>query len=162
MTSPHNEIDTLRASLGAITTPAMFRMGLRDAIIERVFDDIDPSEDTANPEVDWLTAEQCADQVLDAIHAHYAGRIAPNEWAEANADLTLWCVHVLGPDDIRATASHADAVHDAAILNGRMAQYSAGQPNDVLCFAYPDIWPGDAASHSAALKAQAQETTDAR
>jgi hypothetical protein len=50
-----------------------------------------------------------------------------SERIEANANLTLWCVHVLGPDDVLAAPSHeAAAVHahncrpNCTISSGRM------------------------------------------
>ena len=75
---------------------------------------------------------------------------------EANADLVLWCVHVLGPDDLIASPNHDAAVVHARQLNqalhGRIST-----PNNVLCFAYPAPWPHSKASHEAELKQRFEE-----
>tara|TARA_R110000751_G_scaffold307812_1_gene431802 strand:+ start:3349 stop:3624 length:276 start_codon:yes stop_codon:yes gene_type:complete len=67
--------------------------------------------------------------------------------AEANANLTLWCVHVLGADDVFAKATHAEAVENAAALN-RAVHCRNDPPGDILCFAYAAPWPHDAESHA--------------
>lgn len=66
--------------------------------------------------------------------------------AEANADLTLWCVHTLGSDDVEPMPSHAAAVEAARRLNE--AVFSKFKENDVLCFSYAAPWPHDAAGHA--------------
>lgn len=70
-----------------------------------------------------------------------------NEKIEANADLALWCVHVLGPDDV-----YAAPCHDAAVVRAREMNKSlhgrAGSPDDVLCFAYAAPWPHSREAHS--------------
>lgn len=69
------------------------------------------------------------------------------EKIEANANLTLWCVHVLGPDDVYAAPSHDAAVIHAHELNkalhGRLST-----DNDILCFAYAAPWPYSATAHA--------------
>ena len=66
---------------------------------------------------------------------------------EANANLTLWCVHILGSDDIIAAPSHGAAETHAHELNkavfGRI-----GNTEDILCFAYAAPWPHDKLSHA--------------
>lgn len=74
---------------------------------------------------------------------------------EANADLVLWCVHVLGPDDVHATASHAEAVSEANRLNVSLWSRE-NAPRDVLCFAYADVWPWSADAHSVDRLAQSR------
>lgn len=73
------------------------------------------------------------------------------EKIEANANLTLWCVHVLGHDDVMAAPSHDAAVVHARDMNkavfGRL-----GTPNDVLCFAYAAPWPHSKESHADDLR----------
>lgn len=76
-------------------------------------------------------------------------------WAENNANLIPWCVHVLGPDDVHASRTHADAVRKAAALNAAMARGLASEPNDILCFAYAAPWPHSAESHTNSLAALA-------
>lgn len=72
---------------------------------------------------------------------------------ERNADLTLWCVHVLGADDVLATETHADAVQEAKALNMAVL-CRADAPVDVMCFAYAAPWPGTPDSHADDLKAR--------
>lgn len=72
------------------------------------------------------------------------------ERIEANANLTLWCVHVLGPDDVMAAPSHDAAVTHAHEVNkavfGRITK-----ADDVLCFAYAAPWPHSKEAHAADL-----------
>ncbi|HRH14641.1 MAG TPA: hypothetical protein PK225_09805 [Azonexus sp.] len=72
------------------------------------------------------------------------------ERIEANANLTLWCVHVLGSDDVMAAPSHDAAVVHAHELN-KALHGRATSPNDVLCFAYAAPWPHSAAAHAEAV-----------
>ena len=76
---------------------------------------------------------------------------------EANANLVLWCVHVLGPDDVYAAASHADAVAEAAKLNDALWSRD-NSPDDVLCFAFADMWPWSDDRHAADLASRALHT----
>jgi len=69
---------------------------------------------------------------------------------EKNADLTLWCVHVLGPDDMYAAPSHADAVQKANQLNADFQ--SDFRFADILCFAYAAPWPHSKAEHERRVK----------
>lgn len=69
---------------------------------------------------------------------------------EANANRVLWCVHVIGPDDVYAESSHAQAVAKADELN-RSVWSQDKAPEDVCCFAYADVWPWSAEEHAAAL-----------
>lgn len=71
------------------------------------------------------------------------------EAAESNADRVLWCVHVLGPDDVFAVKSHADAVSLADQMNRDVFAHFGD--TDILCFAYAAPWPHDHESHAAAL-----------
>ena len=73
------------------------------------------------------------------------------EKIEANANLTLWCVHVLGADDVTAAPTHDAAVVHAHELN--KAVFGRGStPDEVLCFAYAAPWPHSAAAHADDLK----------
>ncbi|KGM50681.1 hypothetical protein [Pseudooceanicola atlanticus] len=74
-----------------------------------------------------------------------------NEKIEANANLTLWCVHVLGPDDVHAVPSHDAAVIGARELN-KAIHGKAEAPEDILCFAYAAPWPHSAEAHAEDLK----------
>lgn len=70
---------------------------------------------------------------------------------EANADLALWCVHILGPDDVLAAPSHEAAVVHARELN-KATFGRRDEPNDVLCIAYAAPWPYVAETHAEAVK----------
>jgi hypothetical protein len=73
------------------------------------------------------------------------------EKIEANANLLLWCVHVLGPDDVLAAPSHdAAATHAHELNKAVLGRVSA--PDDVLCFAYAAPWPYSAEAHTEAVK----------
>jgi hypothetical protein len=75
---------------------------------------------------------------------------------EANANRVLWCVHVIGPDDLYAEPSHAAAVASAERLN-RDLWWRPNAPDDVTCFAFADTWPWSEQSHAEALARQAEE-----
>ncbi|MFG1302209.1 hypothetical protein V5F49_20690 [Xanthobacter sp. V3C-3] len=60
----------------------------------------------------------------------------------------LWCAHVRGPDDVVAATSYADATALCDEING-VAKKVAHL--DVMCVAYPAVWPWDEASHTASL-----------
>lgn len=78
------------------------------------------------------------------------------ERMEANANRVLWCVHVIGPDDIYAEATHAAAVASAAKLNAALWSRQ-NAPDDVTCFAYADVWPYSAESHAESMRKQADD-----
>lgn len=66
-------------------------------------------------------------------------------------NLVLWCVHVLGPDDVHAAASFREAAWSAAGANISFAEIE--QPADpVLCFAYAAPWPYSDEMHAEDLK----------
>lgn len=75
-----------------------------------------------------------------------------SEKIEANANIVLWCVHVIGPDDVCAAPSHDAAVAHAHELNKKL-HGRKGTPDDILCFAYAAPWPHSPESHVEALKA---------
>lgn len=70
-----------------------------------------------------------------------------SEKIETNADLTLWCVHVLGADDVYAAPSHDAAVVRARELN-KTVFARVNTPDDVLCFAYAAPWPHSKQAHA--------------
>lgn len=78
------------------------------------------------------------------------------ERMEANANHMLWCVHVMGPDDVYAEATHASAVASATKLNNALWS-RPDAPDDVICFAYADIWPWSADEHTKSLAMQAED-----
>ena len=73
------------------------------------------------------------------------------ERIEENANLVLWCVRILGPDDVLAAPSHDAAVIHAHELN-KDIQSRVSTPNDVLCFAYAAPWPHSAVDHAEDVK----------
>lgn len=74
-----------------------------------------------------------------------------SEKIEANADLTLWCVHILGPDDVLAAPSHEAAATHARELN-KAVHSKSSVPDDVLCFAYAAPWPHGTEAHAKEVK----------
>lgn len=78
------------------------------------------------------------------------------ERIEANANRVLWCVHVLGADDLYAEPSHAAAVARAEELNKAIWSRESA-PDDILCFAYADMWPWSAEQHAKAMKEEAEQ-----
>ena len=74
-----------------------------------------------------------------------------SEKIEANADLLLWCVHILGPDDVLAAPSHDAAATHAHELNKHL-HARVSTPNDVLCCAYAAPWPYSESSHAESVK----------
>jgi hypothetical protein len=77
--------------------------------------------------------------------------MSTKEKIEANADLTLWCVHILGPDDVLAAPNHDAAVVHARELN-KAVHGRANSPSDVICFAYAAPWPHSNEQHAEAVK----------
>jgi hypothetical protein len=74
-----------------------------------------------------------------------------SERIEENANLVLWCVHVLGSDDVMAAPSHSAAATHAHELNKALfARRST--PTDVLCFAYAAPWPHSREAHADDVK----------
>ena len=77
------------------------------------------------------------------------------QWIEDNANLTLWCVHSLGPDDLDAAPSHAAAVERAEAINREVhgvIMNRKGGDNTILCFAYAAPWPWSEEDHAEAVK----------
>ena len=78
------------------------------------------------------------------------------ERMEANANRALWCVHVIGPDDVYAEPSHAAAIASAEKLN--LSLWSRDNaPDDVICYAYADVWPWSAERHASDMKRRAED-----
>lgn len=80
-----------------------------------------------------------------------------DDLAEANANLILWCVHVLGMDDVHAEASHAAAVASATRLNRATRANRPDGDNTILLFSYAAPWPHSPESHAEALVRQADD-----
>lgn len=76
-----------------------------------------------------------------------------SEKIEANANLTLWCVHILGPDDVLAAPYHEAAVVHARELNKAVHRRQGPEDvKDILCFAYAAPWPHDPEGHAEDVK----------
>ncbi|MCP4410171.1 MAG: hypothetical protein GY807_21000 [Gammaproteobacteria bacterium] len=73
------------------------------------------------------------------------------EKIEANADLTLWAVHIIGPDEILAAPNHAVAEIHARELN-KAVHNRVSWDDEILCFAYAVPWPHSADDHAKAVK----------
>ena len=73
------------------------------------------------------------------------------EKIEANANLALWCIHILGPDEVYAAPSYSAAKIHAHEMN-KALHSRLGTPNDVLCFAYAAPWPYGATDHAKSVK----------
>jgi hypothetical protein len=77
----------------------------------------------------------------------------------------LWCVHMLGMDDVIAQDSLASARRYAHIINESMLEREKAKPShpfDPNVWATPALWPHDAASHAADLARQADELARAK
>ena len=62
----------------------------------------------------------------------------------------LWCVHVIGPDDVIAYPDKASAEQEAAALNEMFAIEAAkhhGDANWPACRAEVILWPYSAGAH---------------
>ena len=70
---------------------------------------------------------------------------------EENADLVLWCVHVLGMDDVHAAPNHGAAVVGAREMNKALFS-QLSNANDFLCFCYAAPWPHSDDDHTEDLK----------
>ena len=80
------------------------------------------------------------------------GKMTTSERIEANANLTLWCVCVAGPDDIYAAPSHLAAKTQAHEMNKLMHSKNGGAFDDVLLFAYAAPWPHTKETHEKSVK----------
>lgn len=99
----------------------------------------------------WLAAHDAA--LLSRLQAFDAPKPPATALQEPRND--LWAVHVLGPDDIHAAASHADALALCDELNAIGLQNNAGKtPGDqryVIHIAYPMPWPYSPEAHAESL-----------
>ncbi len=74
-----------------------------------------------------------------------------HEKIEYNANIVLWCMHVLGPDDVIPMVSYSDALKTSKEHNQALFELIDQDQNNILCFAYPAPWPHDAQSHADAM-----------
>lgn len=64
----------------------------------------------------------------------------------------LWCVHILGPDDVIAFPDRQSAEREAATINEAMADHAARRPSDdnwPLLKAVVEAWPYSSEEHAA-------------
>lgn len=61
----------------------------------------------------------------------------------------LWCVHVLGPDDVHAAPSKVEAERAAAHLS---AYWKSSRPDDDLVSFEVIPWPHSAESHAESVR----------
>ncbi len=71
----------------------------------------------------------------------------------------LWCVHVLGPDDLHAMPDYATAEKNVADLIAALMPKSAEL--DVLCLPIVAVWPWSKEAHREGLKRKAWEPNGA-
>ena len=62
----------------------------------------------------------------------------------------LWCLHILGPDDVHPAPSKAHAERAAEGFNKAFGELSAGR--DVMCSAVAAPWPHSPESHAASVQ----------
>jgi hypothetical protein len=62
----------------------------------------------------------------------------------------LWCVHIIGPDDMIACPSKAAAETEAAALNAMIAKQATlhADKNWPVCSAEVMLWPFSAKAHA--------------
>jgi hypothetical protein len=78
------------------------------------------------------------------------------------AEETLWCVHVLGPDDMVPTACREHAVNLAAHISDTEKRFNAGYPDDQWVMFTPmiEVWTGPAHQHAHWLKRRGERNAD--
>ena len=81
----------------------------------------------------------------------------PKEMLAAQRAKVLWCVHVLGPDDLLAMPSYDAAERHAAELIAALYTERTAKL-DVLCLPIVATWPGSAETHRMALKEERERT----
>lgn len=77
----------------------------------------------------------------------------------------LWCVHMLGMDDVIAQRDLASARRYAHTINASLLEREKTRPLHPLdpnVWATPTLWPHDAASHAADLARQDDELARAK
>lgn len=73
---------------------------------------------------------------------------------------TLWCCHVVGPDDLHAARDFEHAVAMARQINERFKNNPADE-NDPVLRGEVTLWPWDAETHAADLAKAQKETSHA-
>lgn len=73
---------------------------------------------------------------------------------------SLWCVHILGPDDVIAYPDRQSAEREAAVINDAMAKLIVSRPADdnwPMLKAIAAIWPHSPESHAQDLARNIRE-----
>lgn len=107
----------------------------------------------------WQSKAEAAQAALTALitlHPGIAEVIAGRavvvpveaEWLKAQRANILWCMHVIGPDDLHAARDYDDAARMVAEL---LAALAADGRSDVTCLPTVAVWPWGAEAHSRAL-----------
>jgi hypothetical protein len=96
--------------------------------------------------------------LVNGVYADLSGDDEPGPESKP-ADLTerlsaasagfLWCVHVVGPDEVHPVRSYAEAVTQAAKVNASTIETS--EETGVAVVAVPAVWPHDSVSHRAEI-----------
>lgn len=74
--------------------------------------------------------------------------------SDTPATTELWCVHIIGPDDVIAYPDRAAAEREVAIINTALQRRLCGREADEnwpTLYATVAPWPHDAQSHAADL-----------
>lgn len=69
-------------------------------------------------------------------------------WLAEQSAKILWCVHVIGPDDLHAAPDFEAAVRMAAELSGALAPHLS---TDISCLPVVAVWPWSAKAHAESL-----------
>ena len=63
----------------------------------------------------------------------------------------LWCMHIIGPDEVIAYPDKESAEREAALLNAALRRHNDERLADDNCpmlYAVAEAWPWDAKSHA--------------
>lgn len=82
------------------------------------------------------------------------------ETAVRSPDRTLWCVNVIGPDDLYAAASLKHARECAHSLNQLIGERGHDDELEPNVWAVPAIWPWTPEDHAAGLLKQQHGMTN--
>jgi hypothetical protein len=78
----------------------------------------------------------------------------PKEMLAAQRAKILWCVHVLGPDEVHAMPDYETAAKNAEDLIACLFTEHTAKL-DVLCLPIVTMWPHSAKAHAEDLKREA-------
>ncbi|MEK9722116.1 MAG: hypothetical protein VW405_01355 [Rhodospirillaceae bacterium] len=154
--------DRALPTFGVFDADAVF-----EAFADRNEQVCDPEGDGYFEDVDPAGCAELEAALADAFMAWAAGR-EPRYWAfgdqrneeSREARAGLWCMNVLGPDDVYPVADYDTARR----LSERFNAWWAAQPklsdDDPLMLAVPAPWSWEAAAHADGLSATAENFGD--